>query len=684
MFTAKALGDLMHLIICEKQKAAQRIATILSSGKANRNFFNRVAVYDFSTTKNEKYKIVGLKGHIINLDFPKEFARWSKLNLTDLVQIKPIKKIKEWNIVNVIKKIAKEIESVIIATDYDREGELIGVEGLDIIRDLNPEISIKRARFSALTGQEIHRAFKNLTEVDYNLSSAANSRQIIDLKWGAVLTRFISLASNQTGRDFLSAGRVQSPTLALIVDRENEINDFDPKPYWLILAHLKKERKFIASHHSDKFWDQEKAKKIFEKIKDEKFAKTVSLSTKEVNEYPPAPFNTTSFLRAATSLKISASKVMSIAEELYTNGLISYPRTDNTVYPRSLNLRKILEMFKDSPFSNEASEILNQDRIYPSAGKITSTDHPPIHPVGVAKEGELKPPQWKIYELIVRRFFATLAPKAIAKVTDADFEIKSEPFKANGYEYIEKGWLRYYTYFENKEKFLPPLVEGEEVEIENIEMPRKETLPPKRYSQGSLIQEMDKLGLGTKSTRHEIIQKLYNRGYIEQSIPVPTLIGSAVILALENYATRITQSEMTSTLEKDMDEIANGKKKMEEVVQESEEMLEEILKTLNVNMEKIGKSIQLALQSQNVMGICKLCKSELVIRKSFRGKRFIGCSNYPKCKNSYPLPQNGKILANGDNCEYCGSPIIEMISMKKKKIKTCVNMDCKNNKLRQK
>jgi DNA topoisomerase-1 len=156
-----------------------------------------------------------------------------------------------------------------------------------------------------------------------------------------------------------------------------------------------------------------------------------------------------------------------------------------------------------------------------------------------------------------------------------------------------------------------------------------------------------------------------------------------VILALENYATRITQSEMTSTLEKDMDEIANGKKQMEEIVKESEEMLEEILKTLNLNMEKIGKSIQDALQSQNIIGICKLCKNDLVIRKSYRGKRFIGCSNYPKCKNSYPLPQNGKILANGVNCEYCGSPIIEMINMKKKKIQTCVNMDCKNNQLRQ-
>jgi DNA topoisomerase-1 len=383
-------------------------------------------------------------------------------------------------------------------------------------------------------------------------------------------------------------------------------------------------------------------------------------------------------------MNISAAKVMSIAEELYMNGLISYPRTDNTIYPKTISLKKILEMFKNSSFSDEASEILAQKRIIPSKGKVTSTDHPPIHPVGVAKQGELKPTHWKIYELIVRRFFATLAPKAIALTSDVEFDINSEIFLSKGYKYLDKGWLKYYPYFESKEKFLPELTIDELVDIIKITLLEKETKPPKRYSQGSLIQEMDRLGLGTKSTRHEIIQKLYYRGYIENTIPIPTNIGTAVIIALENYATTITKPEMTSILEKDMDEIANGRKPMEEVVKESEGMLEEILNTLSLNRTKIGKRIQEALQVQNTMGKCNLCGSDLVIRKSFRGKRFIGCSNYPKCKNSYPLPQNGKINANGMVCEYCNSPLIEMVNSHRKKINICVNMKCKNNKFRKK
>jgi DNA topoisomerase-1 len=669
----------MFLIICEKQNAAHRIATILSKGKATRTVSNRVSVYSFSDDHNDQYTVIGLKGHIINLDFPKEYNRWNNISPKVLIQTPPIKKVQEWKIANIIKSIAKEIDNVVIATDYDREGELIGVEGLEILQEVNPNLEIKRARFSALTTSEILNAFNNLSEVDYNLSSAANSRQIIDLKWGAVLTRFISLASKQTGKDFLSVGRVQTPTLALIVDREQEITDFKSKPYWEIIANLDKKKQFKAQHKEDRFWEEKEAISVFERAKDSKIGIVKELETKVDTDYPPSPFNTTSFLRAATTLRLTAAKVMSIAEELYTNGLISYPRTDNTVYPRSISLRGILEIFKKSEFSKEASEILGQKKIIPSRGKITATDHPPIHPVGVAKRDELKPDYWKVYELIVRRFFATLAPQATANVTKATIDINDELFIANGFEFIEKGWRKYYPYLESKEKYLPELSKGDEVKVIKIELLSKETKPPKRYSQGSLIQEMDKMGLGTKSTRHDIIQKLYSRGYIRNQVPEPTLMGKVVSLALEKYATPITNPEMTSVLEKDMDEIAKGNKQMEEVVKESEDMLEEIFSVLEKNKTNIGKSIQDALRTQNKIGICQDCGSDLIILTSRRGKRFIGCSKYPKCNRSFSLPQYGKIVTKGTVCELCGAPEVSVINSKKKPWHICVNMKCERN-----
>jgi DNA topoisomerase-1 len=520
----------MHLIICEKQNAAHRIATILSKGKARRTVTNKVSLYDFVNEKGETVNVMGLKGHVMNLDFPKELNSWNKTHPKELIPIEPVKKVQDWKIVNLLQKVATEVEEVIIATDYDREGELIGVEGLELIQEVNPDIKVHRARFSALTAPEILNAFDNISEVDYNLSYAANSRQIIDLKWGAVLTRFISLASNQTGKDFLSVGRVQSPTLALIVDREKEIMDFKPVPYWELQALLEKDKRFTAMHEEDRFWEKDKAQKSFERSKQATSAKVLDVEVKKQIDYPPAPFNTTGFLRAVTSLKITAAKAMSIAEELYTNGYISYPRTDNTVYPKTISPKYILEMLTKSQFADEAKEILTQDRIFPSRGKVTATDHPPIHPVGVANEKELSSTHWKIYELIVRRFLATVAPKAEAEVTNVKFDINKEIFIGKGQKFLQLGWHKYYPYFKVNEEFLPAIEVGEEIKIIKIDLKEKETKPPKRYSQGSLIQEMDKLGLGTKSTRHDIIQKLYSRGYIRNTTPEPTLTGKAVIL----------------------------------------------------------------------------------------------------------------------------------------------------------
>ena len=669
----------MHLIICEKQNAAQRIAFILSKGKAKRTILNRVPLYDFTDENRNVVNVIGLKGHVVNLDFPNEYNRWNNVEPKALIQTSPIKKVQDWNIVNLLKKLSSDVTNVVIATDYDREGELIGVEGLELIKKNNQKIKIKRARFSALTATEVKTAFKNLTEVDYNLSHAAYSRQIIDLKWGAVLTRFISLASKQTGKDFLSVGRVQSPTLALIVDREKEITDFKPKPYWEIIAQLKKEIQFTAQHQEGRFWEEASAKSAFQNARQASKGIVIEVEVKDEIDHPPSPFNTTSFLRAVTTLKLTPAKAMTIAEDLYTSGLISYPRTDNTVYPKSINLRKILEMLKKSEFSTEATEILQQPRLIPTRGKVTATDHPPIHPVAVAKQRDLKPAYWKVYELIVRRFFATLAPKATAKVTKAVIDINNELFIGKGYKFIEKGWHKYYPYFEPKEKDIPTLTKGDEVKIMDISMESKETKPPKRYSQGALIQLMDKLGLGTKSTRHEIIQKLYYRGYINNTMPEPTLMGKAVILALEKYATTITKPNMTSVLEKDMDEIAKGNKQMSEVVEESEQMLNQIYSVLEENKSLIGNSIQEALYAQNTIGKCIDCGNDLIIITSHRGKRFIGCSQYPKCKRSYPLPQYGKIVPKGTSCELCGAPEVKVINSKKKPWHICVNMSCSKN-----
>ncbi len=667
----------MKLVICEKNIAARRIAYILSGGKSKSTRLGKTPVYEFDKD-GEHWQVVGLRGHIINLDYPAGFNQWSKIHPRELIDVEPIKKVSEKSIAAALKTLAEKHPFLIIATDFDREGELIGVEIVDLLKGYNKSINlIKRAKFSAITGYEIKKAFDQLEEVDYNLSSAGESRQAIDLIWGAVLTRFISLTSHRFGRDFLSIGRVQSPTLALLVKREKEIKGFKPETFWKIIAVLEKNKIFNATHSEGQFWDEKQVKTIYEKIKNAKEATVKKVDKKIVKEFPPSPFNTTSFLQTATYLGLSATRAMSIAEELYMSGLISYPRTDNTVYPGSLNIKGILQKLSNSSFSKEVAEVLNNGRKYPTRGKKMTTDHPPIHPVGVPAGG-LTGEKRKIYELIVRRFLATLAKDAISETVDVSLDISGEEFKTKGYRVVESNWKSIYTYIRDKTKPLPELVEGEKIVVSKINLKEDQTKPPKRYTQGSLITTMEGLSLGTKSTRHEIINKLHNRKYITLTPLAPTPTAVAVIDALDGCD--VIEPKMTAVLESDMDAISEGKKTLEETVNESRQMLTNVMKELEKDKDKIKKSIQTASTQQDTIGKCPLCGKNMVVRFSKNRKRFVGCTGFPDCKNTYPLPQKGYINPTQKTCDTCNAPIVRVKAKEKRAWELCINPNCSSKK----
>jgi DNA topoisomerase-1 len=664
---------MMNLIICEKNIAAKRIASILSNGTSKQKKIGPVPVYEYSS-QGKIWKVIGLRGHIINLDFPTKFKVWWQIAPRNLINVDPEKKVTQKGIASALKKLLKDDISIVVATDFDREGELIGVEAIDLLKKYNTTLShIERAHFSAITPSEIKDAFNKLTDVDYNLSAAGESRQVIDLIWGAVLTRFISLTSNKTGKEFLSIGRVQSPTLALLVDKEKEIQSFTPTPYWKIIASLKKQDTFDADHVEGRFWDEEQVTTVFEKVKDATVATVFSVKKRKRRERPPPPFNTTTFIQAASYLRISAAQAMKTAEELYMNGLISYPRTDNTVYPKSLDIDAILQKLKPSEFKNDVNYIINNRRSQPMKGKKKTTDHPPIHPVDIPKT-PLKGRSKKVYDLIVRRFLATLSKDAVSETINAQFNINEELFKAKGYRLIESSWRDIYTYIKGKEKPLPELNEGEQIPIIDMMMKKDETKPPNRYSQGTLIGKMEQLSLGTKSTRHDIINKLYQRKYITFSPFAPTPIAIAVIDAMSDCD--VVKPKMTAELEKDMDLIAEGKKTFQETIQESREMLTKVMAELEKDKQKIKKNIKEASRKQNTIGTCPKCRKDLIIRMSRRGKRFVGCTGYPKCKNTYPLPQRGLIKKTDNVCDSCKTPVIQIKNRGKKPWEICIDPDC--------
>ena len=663
------------LIITEKANAARRISTILSNGKSTSKSAGGVTVISFNYNGDD-YDVVSLRGHIIELDYPSEYNDWSASSPLDLIYAPQIKTVRVKSILSAIKQLMSTADEIIIATDFDREGELIGME---TVKYAEADMSkVRRARFSALTKGEIEAAFSDLTLPDERLAAAAEARQIVDLSWGAVLTRLISLSSGQVGKSFMSVGRVQSPTLKLLVDRNEEIEKFVPVPYWKVVGKFGM-LAFEGSHASNPFWKKEEADAVYSKCSGTKTGTVTKNEVTVKEEFRPAPFDTTQMQVEANKIGIPPATAMKLAEDLYTAGYISYPRTENTEYPKSLSLKMVLEKLRDSDFKAEAEEILAQPTISPSRGKRRTTDHPPIYPTAGVKSEKLKGDKWKLYELIVRRFLATVGPNAEAEVSEVEIDVAGETFKASGHKTTKEGWKKYYKkYLSNKDVFVPSLEVGKVVDIRSLSIVDEETRPPYRYNQGSLIQEMDRLNLGTKSTRHDIISKLFSRNYVQGNHMIPTASGVALTKSLEKHGGSITEPEMTARLETDMLKISNGESTLEGVVKESQSMLYEAATKISENSEIIGDEIKSALKTQQHIGTCPKCGNPMVIKRSKNGN-FIGCNGYPECSCAYPLPKGALIQTTDSVCEVCGLPRLKIIRKGTPPQVCCIDPKCSSN-----
>ncbi|ELZ71291.1 DNA topoisomerase I [Haloferax volcanii] len=670
-----------ELIITEKDNAARRIADILSGETASAERMNGVNVYKWGGKR-----CIGLSGHVVGVDFPPEYNDWRDVEPVELIGAPVEKHPTQENIVAALRRLARRAGKVTIATDYDREGELIGKEAYELVRGVNEDVPVDRVRFSSITNREVTEAFENPDDLDFDLAAAGEARQIIDLVWGAALTRFLSLSARQLGNDFISVGRVQGPTLKLIVDREREIDAFDPEDYWELFSKLTKDadgdaESFEAQYfyldddgtEAERIWDEDDAEEAYQTLLGVEAAEVSSVNRRTRTDTPPAPFNTTQFIRAAGSIGYSAQRAMSIAEDLYTAGYITYPRTDNTVYPDDLDPRELLGAFEgDRRFKEDAESLLEQEEIEPTEGDNETTDHPPIHPTGeLPSASDLSDDEWDVYELVVRRFFATVAEDAVWEHLRVVAEVEGLSLKANGKRLLEAGYHDVYPYFNSSESFVPDVEEGESLVLSDTHLDAKQTQPPRRYGQSRLIETMEQMGIGTKATRHDVIQKLYDRGYIESDPPRPTRLARAVVEASEDFAKLIVSEEMTSQLESDMLAIARGEATLEDVTEESKEMLGEVFEGLMESREELGKQLQDSLKADKTVGTCPDCGGDLVVRKSRRGSYFIGCDSYPDCTYTLPLPSTGKPLIMEESCEDHDLHHIKMLAGRKTFVHGC-------------
>lgn len=719
----------MNLIVTEKNDAAAQIARLLSdAGKPASDKVYNTPVYRFKKD-GEEYVAIGLRGHILEPDFPSElkfdgeqgwFAASSdggilpadipdglarppypsrrKPYLADGIDIKswkvaslpylvwaPIEKNPaEKEIIRSLKNLAKKADRVIIGTDFDREGELIGSDALRQVLAANPGLPAYRARYSAFTKAEIDHAFAHLVDLDQNLADAGESRQYIDLIWGAVLTRYLTMARYGGFGNVRSAGRVQTPTLALVVERERERLAFVPEDYWVISGEAAKGADaFKIGHAAGRFKDAGQAEAAFQRVAEADGGSVTGVERKSRRQAAPAPFNTTSLQAAAAAEGLSPARTMRLAESLYMEGLISYPRVDNTVYPASLDLKDCVKTLSAVPqYAPVCKKLLAVGRLHPTRGKQQTTDHPPIYPTAAADPEKLQPAEWKLYNLIARRFLATLMDAAVIEGTKVMVDVEGEPFVASGNVVVKPGFREIYPYGMRKDEQLPELSEGDRLSVRAMELVAKQTEPPARYSQGHLIQEMERRGLGTKSTRASIIERLYTVKYLKNDPIEPSRLGMAVIDALMSFAPRITSPDMTAELEADMNSVAEGADTQDAVVAHSRALLAGIMDVLIDHREDLGNAISDAVTADAKVGVCPMCGKDLVIKNSAKTRgSFIGCMGWPACEVTYPVPQGKLESIEGEQgvCPECGAPRVKVRPFRAAAYETCVNPACPTN-----
>ena len=655
----------MKLVIAEKNIAAQKIAQLLATGKPKNDKVYNTPVYRFDV-EGEEWVSMGLAGHILapeilfdkkegwysltedgevlNAQVPDGLARppydtkrkpflanginikgWKVESLPYLTWAPIIKNPAEKEIIRVLKNLAKKADSVVIATDFDREGELIGSDALSCVREVAPDVPVSRARYSALIKGEVTEAFNNLVELDQNLADAGESRQYIDLIWGAVLTRYLTLAKFGGFGNVRSAGRVQTPTLALVVERERERMAFVPEDYWQIRGMAAaKGADFKISHATARFTDKDAAQTAFGHVDGVVAGTVTDVAKRSRKQQPPVPFNTTSLQAAAAAEGISPARTMRIAESLYMSGLISYPRVDNTVYPRSLDLEGIVKgLAANSPALAPVCKKVLAGPMKPTRGKTETTDHPPIHPTGQGDPTTLDGGQLKLYNLIARRFLATLMGPATIENTKVSIDVAGEPFTASGDVLVDAGFREAYPYGLKRDEQLPALDAGDVVDVHDVNLEAKQTEPPARYSQGKLVQEMEKRGLGTKSTRASIIERLYQVRYLKNDPIEPSQLGMAIVDALSQFAPRITTPEMTAELDEDMTHVAEGQDTQTHVVDHSRALLAGMLDNLIEHKDDLGEAISDAVTADARVGTCPKCGKDLVMKQSAktRGER---------------------------------------------------------------
>ena len=589
-----------------------------------------------------------------------------------------------------LKKAAKGADEILLATDPDREGEAIAWHIVQAL-DLEKKTNVKRIVFNEITKGAVEEALKHPREIDQDLRQAQEARRVLDRLVGYDLSGLIW----KKVRYGLSAGRVQSPALRILMEREREIRAFDPETFWVITAQNKaKSGDTFETVCSEEPRDKKQVDKILKKGGDGNWS-VQDVKETEATRAPRPPFTTSTLQQTASSrLGFAPSRTMGVAQKLYEAGHITYMRTD------SLTLSKEALSSITKTVSEEFGKDLHQFRTYKTKSKSAQEAHEAIRPAHInVKSAGLNEEQQKLYTLIRARTLASqmVEAKILRTKVTTNIETNDIPnFAINGSRVITPGWLLADPAARGEDVELPKLEKGDKIELLSIDSEEKQTQPRGRYTEAGLIKELEKRGIGRPSTYASIIKTIVDRGYVEKQgrTLFPTDTGDVVSSFLEEHFTKYISDDFTAQMEDELDEIAEGKRKYVEMLKEfytpflkevkSKDKIEKITnlgdapeefkcpkcgKNMVIKLAKNGKFMSCSdfpncvgartiegkeLEGPKEIGKdCPKCKDGKLVEREGRFGKFISCSNYPKCKYIEESEEEKAKKATGVKCPMC-------------------------------
>ncbi|XP_067144334.1 DNA topoisomerase 3-beta-1 isoform X1 [Centruroides vittatus] len=654
------------LMVAEKPSLAQSLAQILSNGdlKSRKGINGVCHVHEYIgqfRSETIRFKMTSVCGHVMSMDFIGKYNNWDRVDPAELFHA-PTEK-KEANpklqIPKFLQQEARNCDYLILWLDCDKEGENICFEVINAVKNImkppqyHQEQIIFRARFSAITEKDIKAAMKKLVYPDENEAHSVDARQELDLRIGCAFTRFqTKFFQGKYGNldsSLISFGPCQTPTLGFCVERHDCIQSFKPETYWILQVQIltPSADPLMLDWDRVRIFDNEVATLFLQLVKDRKEANVTNVSQKEKVRQRPLALNTVELMKiASANMGMAPHHAMQIAEKLYTQGYISYPRTETTHYPENFDLESTLQTQRNSPDWGEDVKLLLSTGINRPRKGHDAGDHPPITPMKLATKSDLDGDAWRLYDYITRHFVATVSDDLRFLQTTVTFHIGEETFTCVGKSLIDAGYTKLMSWQGiGLDETLPSLKQGDICNVSEVKLVERQTSPPDYLTEAELITLMEKHGIGTDASIPVHINNICQRNYVTVGSKrrlIPTPLGIVLVHGYQKIDPDLVLPTMRAAVEKQLNLIAAGKADFSSVLHHTLTVFELKFHYFVTNILGMDELFEVTFSplsdSGKPLSRCGKCRRymKLIATKPNR----LHC---PQCDETHSIPQNGSV-----------------------------------------